>query len=102
MLITLGVSLSSLKLHEAGKSVGLGVLRLLVGLAGGFAAVYFLNLEGLERKVVLLQSATPAAVFNYLLAMQYKREPDVVAGMVVSSTLISFISIPILLYFLGV
>jgi predicted permease len=102
MLITLGVSLSSLKLHAAGKSVGLGVLRLLVGLAGGFAAVHFLQLEGLERKVVLLQSATPAAVFNYLLAMQYKREPDVVAGMVVSSTLISFISIPILLYILGV
>tara|TARA_R110001592_G_scaffold23259_9_gene91426 strand:+ start:6647 stop:7531 length:885 start_codon:yes stop_codon:yes gene_type:complete len=102
MLITLGVSLSSLKLQAAGKSVGLGVLRLLVGLAGGFAAVHFLHLEGLERKVVLLQSATPAAVFNYLLAMQYKREPEVVAGMVVSSTLISFISIPILLYFLGV
>ena len=102
MLITLGVSLGSLKLHAAGKSIGLGVLRLVVGLAGGFAAVYFLNLEGMERKVLLLQSATPVAVFNYLLAMQYKREADVVAGMVVSSTLISFISIPVLLYFLGV
>jgi predicted permease len=102
MLITLGVSLSSLKLQAVGKSLGLGVLRLLVGLAGGFAAVHFLHLEGLERKVVLLQAATPVAVFNYLLAMQYKREPDVVAGMVVSSTLISFISIPILLLFLGV
>jgi predicted permease len=55
----------------------------------------------LERKVVLLQASSPVAVFNYLLAMQYKREPDVVAGMVASSTLISFISIPILL-FLGV
>ena len=102
MLITLGVSLGSLRLHAAGKSIGLGVLRLVVGLAGGFAAVYFLNLEGMERKVLLLQSATPVAVFNYLLAMQYKREADVVAGMVVSSTLISFISIPVLLYFLGV
>jgi malate permease and related proteins len=102
MLITLGVSLSSLKLNAAGKSVGLGVLRLFIGLAGGFAAVYVLNLEGLERKVVLLQSAMPAAVFNYLLALQYNREPDVVAGIVVSSTLISFISIPVLLYFLGV
>ena len=70
--------------------------------AAGFAAAYFLNLEGPERKVVLLLAATPAAGFNYLLAMQYKREPDVVAGMVVSSTLISFISIPVLLHFLGV
>ncbi|CAA0079641.1 Uncharacterised protein [Zhongshania aliphaticivorans] len=102
MLITLGVSLNSLKLHQVGKSAGLGVLRLLVGLAGGFASVYFLDIDGLERKVILLQSATPVAVFNYLLAIQYRRAPDVVAGMVVSSTLLSFFSIPVLLYFLGV
>ncbi|WP_373079673.1 AEC family transporter [Zhongshania sp.] len=102
MLITLGVSLSSLQLRGVGKSVGLGCLRLLVGLGGGVATVYALELEGMIRNVVLLQSATPAAVFNYLLAMQYRREPDTVAGMVVSSTLISFITIPVLLYFLGV
>jgi len=102
MLITLGVSLSSLRLQGARKSLGLGCLRLLVGLGGGVAAVYVLELEGMLRNVVLLQSATPAAVFNYLLAMQYRREPDTVAGMVVSSTLISFVSIPVLLYFLGV
>jgi len=102
MLITLGVSLSSLRLQGVGKSLGLGCLRLLVGLGGGVATVYILDLEGMVRNVVLLQSATPAAVFNYLLAMQYRREPDTVAGMVVSSTLISFISIPVLLYFLGV
>lgn len=102
MLITLGVSLSSLRLHEVGKSLGLGCLRLLVGLGGGVATVYVLELEGMIRNVVLLQSATPAAVFNYLLAIQYRRAPDTVAGMVVSSTLISFISIPVILYFLGV
>jgi predicted permease len=102
MLITLGVSLSSLRLKGARKSLGLGCLRLLVGLGGGVATVYVLELEGMLRNVVLLQSATPAAVFNYLLAMQYRREPDTVAGMVVSSTLISFVSIPVLLYFLGV
>ncbi|WP_373096360.1 AEC family transporter [Zhongshania sp.] len=102
MLITLGVSLSSLQLRGVGKSVGLGCLRLLVGLGGGVATVYALELEGMIRNVVLLQSATPAAVFNYLLAMQYRREPDTVAGMVVSSTIISFITIPVLLYFLGV
>jgi hypothetical protein len=94
--------LSSLRLQGAGKSLGLGCLRLLVGLGGGVVTVYVLELEGMLRNVVLLQSATPAAVFNYLLAMQYRREPDTVAGMVVSSTLISFVSIPVLLYFLGV
>lgn len=102
MLITLGVSLSSLKLRGVGQSLGLGCLRLIVGLGGGFAAVYVLDLEGMVRNVVLLQSATPAAVFNYLLAIQYRRAPEAVAGMVVSSTVISFVSIPVLLYVLGV
>ncbi len=61
-----------------------------------------LELDGLVREVVLLQSAMPAAVFNYLLAVQYQREPATVAGMVVSPTLISFISIPVLLLYLNV
>ena len=102
MLITLGVSLGSLRVAVAGRALLLGVVRLLLGLGAGFATVYCLELDGTLRKVVLLQSAMPAAVFNYLLAMQYRREPAIVAGLVVSSTLISFVSIPVLLLYLGV
>ena len=102
MLITLGVSLGSLRVAVAGRALLLGVVRLLLGLGAGFATVYCLELDGTLRKVILLQSAMPAAVFNYLLAMQYRREPAIVAGLVVSSTLISFISIPLLLLYLGV
>ena len=80
----------------------LGVVRLLLGVSAGFATVCVLELEGTLRNVILLQSAMPAAVFNYLLAMQYQREPAIVAGLVVSSTLISFITIPLLLLYLGV
>ena len=102
MLITLGVSLGSLQVAVAGRALLLGVVRLLLGVSAGFATVYVLELEGTLRNVILLQSAMPAAVFNYLLAMQYQREPAIVAGLVVSSTLISFITIPLLLLYLGV
>lgn len=101
MLITLGVSLGSLKFAVAGKALALGAGRLLLGIAAGFATVWSLELEGLSRQVILLQSAMPAAVFNYLLALQYQRQPATVAGMVVSSTLLSFISLPLLLLYLG-
>lgn len=101
MLITLGVSLGSLKFAVAGTALTLGAGRLLLGIAAGFATVWSLELEGLSRQVILLQSAMPAAVFNYLLALQYQREPATVAGMVVSSTLLSFISLPVLLLYLG-
>ncbi|MGJ8687576.1 MAG: AEC family transporter [Spongiibacteraceae bacterium] len=102
MLLTLGSSLSNLALRGMAKPLGLALLRLTLGLSAGLATVYSLELDGLLRKVVILQSAMPAAVFNYLLALQYQRQPDTVAGMVISSTLISFISIPVVLYFLGV
>ena len=96
------MSLGSLQVAVAGRALLLGVVRLLLGVSAGFATVYVLELEGTLRNVILLQSAMPAAVFNYLLAMQYQREPAIVAGLVVSSTLISFITIPLLLLYLGV
>ncbi|WP_372861522.1 AEC family transporter [Spongiibacter sp.] len=102
MLITLGVSLASLRVSAARRALLLGAARLLLGLSAGFATVWCLELEGMTRKVILLQSAMPAAVFNYLLAVQYRRQPAAIAGMVVSSTLISFVTIPLLLLYLGV
>lgn len=101
MLITLGVSLSSLRPGGVAKALLLACLRLAVGLGAGLLTVHLLDLQGLMRKVILLQSATPAAVFNYLLALQYRRQPDAVAGMVLWSTLLSFFTIPLLLYFIG-
>ena len=44
-----------------------------------------------------LQSSMPVAVFNYLLAQRYDREPSEVAGLVVVSTLMSFMLTPLLL-----
>jgi len=46
-----------------------------------------------------LQSSMPVAVFNYLLALRYQREPGEVAGMVVLSTLLSFVMLPFIVSF---
>ena len=40
----------------------------------------------------------PVAVFNYLFALRYNRMPETIAGSVVISTLISFATLPVLLY----
>jgi predicted permease len=50
--------------------------------------------------VVLLQSAMPIAVFNYLLALRYDRHPQEIAAMVVISTLVAFVTLPFLLVLL--
>ncbi|PHS01073.1 MAG: transporter [Oceanobacter sp.] len=100
MLITLGVSLYSLKVSGWGKALLYSLFRILGGLSAGLLVVWWLDIEGVARSVVLIQSSMPVAVFNYLFAVRFDRQPDAVAGLVVVSTLLSFVSLPILLSWL--
>jgi len=98
MLLTLGVSLASMKITDWPRASAFSVLRV----AGGFITAWFVcELVGVGdptvRGVILLQAMMPAAVFNYLLALRYDREPQAVASIVVLSTLLSLLLIPILL-----
>jgi predicted permease len=49
--------------------------------------------------VVIVQSSMPVAVFNYLFALRYQREPELVAGAVLASSLAMFLLLPVLLWF---
>jgi len=100
MLITLGVSLASLRVHGMGHTLYLSMLRLLGGAMAGWLVASLFSLEGIARSVVILQAAMPAAVLNYMLALQHGRAAREVAGIVVISTLLSFISLPLLLAWL--
>ncbi len=100
MLLTLGVSLANLKIHTAGKSAVLAAARLGIGFGVGLLAAHVFGLSGVARGVVVLQATMPVAVFNFLLAERYGREPDVVAGAVVGSTIVSFVTLPLLLWYL--
>lgn len=97
MLITLGVSLQRLRVSDVAVSLGLAVARLVIGLSVGLLVVEILALEGVVAAVIIMQSAMPAAVFNYLLAHRYERQPEAVAGMVVLSTLLSIVWLPFVL-----
>lgn len=97
MLITLGVSLGQLQVSGLGRATGFALLRLLMGFAVGFLVCELLAVEGALRGVVLIQSSMPVAVFNYLFAQRYQQGPQEVAGMVVVSTALAFVLLPVLL-----
>ena len=99
MLLSLGVSLSRLKISNTRRATALAALRLGIGLAGGLAVVAVFDLTALERGVLLLDAVMPAAVFNYLLAERFKTAPEDVAGGVALSTLASFMVLPAVLAF---
>ncbi len=99
MLIMLGVSLAKLKITSLTRNLFLSLVRSTMGLAVGFLVSHLFGLEGVARGVVVLQCSMPAALFNYMLAMRYKNSPEEVAGLVVTSTLFSFATLPLLLAF---
>lgn len=99
MLIALGVSLATLRVSSLPRSLALSVVRFSIGLGVGVAVSEIFGLEGVARGVMILQSAMPAAVFNYMLALRYDNDPPEVAGLIVTSTVFSFAIMPGLLLF---
>jgi predicted permease len=99
MLIAMGVSLARFRITSAGRSILIAALRLGMGFVVGVGVAELFGLTGVMRGVTILQSAMPVAVFSYLFAVRYNRSPEEVAGTVVISTLLSFATLPALLWY---
>ena len=97
MTIALGVSLAKLKVNSWQRSFFVSCLRVFGGLFIGWCVCELMDLQSTERSIVLLQSAMPVAVFNFMLAARFNGDTEEAAAMVVVSTLVSFVSLPFLL-----
>jgi predicted permease len=100
MLIALGASLARLRFHALGRPFLISFVRLVMGVAVGFLVSWLMGFEGPERGVTILESAMPVAVMNYLFAERYGQEPEDVAGIVTVSTVMSYVTLPIVLWYL--
>ena len=76
-------------------------LRVGVGLMLGLLAVNALNITGVSRSVVILDSAMPSAALVSILATKYDNEAELVSSVVFLTTIISLVIIPLLLNMLG-
>ncbi len=102
MLITLGVSLSGMRTSGWRASWAYALVRVGGGFAVALLATSLFEAQGAVRDVALLQSIMPTAVFNYLFALKYNRQPETIAGIILASTCLSFITVPSLLLWLGI
>ncbi len=100
MQLTLGVSLARLKVARVGLPLLISTLKMGGGAMVGFGVAALLGFEGVERGVLVLDCAMPVAVFNYMFAAKYERESGQVASTVVLSTVLSFVTLPLVLAFL--
>ncbi len=101
VLMSLGIALSRLKVVSWTHASILGAVRVIIGPIIGFSLIKFLNLDGFFAGVLLIQSAMPSAVLTYLVGSMYseKKIVDNIASVIVSSTLMSFITIPIVVFY---
>ena len=100
ILMSLGVSLTQLKVFSLKDSIISSIGRVIVGPIIGFMIIKIFDLSGFAAGVLLIQSAMPSAILTYLVAEMYspKKVVDNISSMIVVSTLLSLITVPIIVY----
>ncbi len=100
VLMSLGIALTKLK-FSLKDSILLSLCRVILGPIIAFIIIYYFNLSGFAAGVLLIQSAMPSAILNYLVGSMYspKKIVDSIASTIFVSTIISFFTIPIVVFF---
>lgn len=98
LLLTLGVQIAGMPraLPRPLVAVPIG-LKLAVSPLVASAIAGLLGLAGTASQVVIIQAAMPAAVFTSLIALEHDLEPDLVTSVVLTGTLVSVVTLPIVL-----
>jgi len=101
VLMSLGIALTRLKIFSFKDAIIASIGRVMIGPIIGFVLIKFMNLTGYAAGVLLIQCSMPSAVLTYLVGSMYssKKVVDSIASMIVVSTLISFATIPIVVFF---
>ena len=97
--MSLGIALTRFK-FSLKNSIILSVCRVILGPLIAFIIIYNFNLSGFAAGVLLIQSAMPSAILNYLVGSMYspKKIVESVASTIVVSTVVSFLTIPIIVF----
>ncbi|KKL47368.1 hypothetical protein LCGC14_2336230 [marine sediment metagenome] len=99
MLITLGVAVARLSPGRLGRAALLSVAKVTLCIAIAWGVGRWFDLPPVAFAVLVLQVSTPVAVTSYLLAEKYGADADAVASLVVVSTLLSVVMLPLVLAF---
>ncbi|MCU0952180.1 MAG: AEC family transporter [Burkholderiaceae bacterium] len=97
MLFALGVRLADARIAALGFGLFGAALRPLSGLVVAWLVLLVVPLPPREAALLIVFSALPPAVLNYIFAERYRQEPDKVASMVLVGNVASVLFLPIAL-----
>jgi len=77
-------------------------IRMIVSPILAVIIVYFMPISSLLKSVLIIQAAMPAAANTTMFAIQFGTEPDLVSFTTLITTILSIVTIPIVLFSLGI
>lgn len=102
LLLTLGYNLNNFHIYSLKFAFAGSFIRIGMGfIISWIIFIKMLGLTNITGKTIVLLSSMPAAVMVYPIAEKYEANPDIVASVIVASTLISIVTIPLVICFLG-
>jgi hypothetical protein len=101
-LILLGIQLSNTQFELRLKEVLAAILRLLIAPIIAYFVGLNLHLESSNLQILVLQSAMPTAVNSLVLVTEFGGDANFVARSIVTSTVMSFVTLPLVLWLLSI
>jgi predicted permease len=102
LLITLGLQISQQRFAVLPSDVSASAMRLIAGPAAAYLAGRTLGLDDLALKALVLQCATPTAVNALLVTAEFGGDARKAARVVVLSSVACFVTIPIVMWLMGI
>jgi predicted permease len=99
LLFALGVRLNQVSFKDWHIGAWSGIVSPATGIAMVLLVTPFLGLNPVQQSILLVFGGLPPAVLNYLMAEQYRQEPEKVASIVLLGNLSALVIMPIVLAF---
>jgi len=100
ILMSLGIALTKLKVFSLKNAIISTFARLILGPLVALGLIYIFNLKGVPAGVLFIQCSMPSAILTYLVGSMYssKKVVNNIASTIVVSTVVSFLTIPIIVF----
>ncbi|MEJ2525643.1 MAG: AEC family transporter [Desulfuromonadales bacterium] len=103
LIFILGLQLANTRFQSKFlKIIGVAVvIRLLISPLITYPLLDLFSVAGLEQKIATLQTSAPSALLPLMYAIKFNRSPDLLASIILATTVLSSISLTGLIHWMG-
>lgn len=100
-LLLMGIQIATNRFQPGSYEVGASLMRLFGGAIAAYLVAKLLGLKMLDLQVLVLETAMPSALTSFLMVNEFGGDTARTTRVVVVSTLLSFLTLPLVLWAIG-